>query len=71
MHRCFTLCNMTTPTNIPSGSRVRLPDGTIATCYRDCGIGRPWAGRYVCVQTVNGIERRDTGWRAEQLEVLP
>ena len=55
---------------LPHGTRVRLPDGTIASAYRDCGIGRPWDGTYVTTQILHGVERRDSGWRREQFEVL-
>lgn len=56
------------------GTRVRLPDGTIALAYRDGGIGRPWSpidGTYITAQLLHGVERRDAGWRREQLEPLP
>lgn len=56
---------------LPDGARVRLPDGTTAIAYRDSGIGRPWDGTYVTAQLLNGIERRDAGWRRDYLEVIP
>lgn len=57
---------------LPNGTLVRLSDGSEATAYRDCGIGRPWDGRYVTCQTnpVTGETRRDEGWTREQLEVI-
>lgn len=54
---------------IPNGAKVQLPDGSEALCYRDCGIGRPWNGRYITRQRnpVTGGERIDTDWRRDQL----
>ena len=56
---------------IPAGTKVRLPDGSLATAYPDCGIGRPWDGCYVTCQTnpVTGGIRRDEGWRRDQLVI--
>lgn len=58
---------------ISNGTKVRLPDGSTAIAYRDCGIGRPWAGRYITSQLnpATGGTRCDHGWRRDQLEVLP
>lgn len=63
---------MTNTDRIPSGTLVRLPDGTSATCYPDCGIGCPWDGCYVTVQPnpVTGGTRRDEGWSRDQLAVV-
>lgn len=57
---------------IPAGTRVILPDNTTATAYPDCGIGRPWDGRYRTVQPnpVTGGMRVDVGWQREQLTVI-
>lgn len=57
---------------LSNGTRVRLSDGSEALAYRDCGIGRPFDGRYVTVQRnpVTGGDRRDCGWAREQLEVI-
>lgn len=63
---------MTNTNRIPSGTPVTLPDGSTAIAYPDCGIGRPWDGRYVTAQTnpVTGGTRRDHGWTREQLTVI-
>jgi hypothetical protein len=56
---------------VPTGALVILPDGSQARCYRDCGIGRPWDGRYVTCQVnpVTGGTRRDEGWTRDQLVI--
>lgn len=48
------------------GTRVRLPDGSIAYATPDRRVGYKWDGTY---RTRQG-ERVDLGWRREQLEVL-
>ena len=60
------------PNALPHGTRVRLPDGSEAFAYRECGIGRPWDGYYVTCQVnlVTGGTRFDEGWRREQLVVV-
>ena len=55
---------------IPNGSRVKLPDGTLATAYQHRRIGCGWSGEYVTVQVFEGRERRDYGWRRESLTVV-
>jgi hypothetical protein len=67
-----TFQSMTNTDRIPGGTKVRLPDGSLATAYPDCGIGRPWDGRYVTCQTnpATGGMRRDEGWRRDQLAVI-
>lgn len=60
---------MSNTNRIPPGALVRLPDGTTARAYPECGIGRPWTGRYATCQInpVTGGERRDEGWTRDQL----
>ena len=52
------------------GTRVRLPDGTLATVSSSVGIGRPWDGTYTTRQPSTFGTRVDEGWRREQLEVV-
>lgn len=48
------------------GTRVRLPDGTIAFATPDRRIGYPWDGTYRTRQA----NRVDEGWHRNQLEVF-
>ena len=47
---------------LSNGTRVRLPDGSEALAYRDCAVGRPFSGRYITAQVIDGIERRAYDW---------
>lgn len=62
---------MTNSNRIPSGTKVALPDGTIAIAYPDTGRSGDrnnpgFCGRY---KTYQG-GRCDTGWTREQLTVV-
>lgn len=61
---------MTNSNRIASGTKVLLPDGSVAICYPDTGkLGTDspgFCGRY---RTYQG-GRWDTGWTREQLQVI-
>lgn len=48
---------------LPPGTRVRLPDGSIATASPDVAVGRPFSGTYRTAQSnpATGGERIDVG----------
>lgn len=56
---------MTNTNRIPNGSRVRLPDNSVAVAYYDGGTYRT-AQR----NPATGGTRVDLGWRREQLTMI-
>lgn len=54
------------PSPLRPGTKVRLPDGSIAYASPDVAVGRPFRGTY---RTRQG-DRIDTGWTLDQLEVV-
>jgi len=54
------------------GTKVRLPDGSIAWATADRRVGYTWDGTYRTVQpNGNGGWRFELGWRRDQLQELP
>lgn len=51
------------------GTRVRLPDGSIAYATPDRRVGYTWDGTYRTRQTIGGVDRIDYGWQRSFLTV--